>query len=111
MRKVALADILWNAANERLAVYEEDGFSRGYWTRPTVYSCNAIAHELGGISVDDLPPSVFEFVESLGCNCGDYHAMLLFELDTSEAIQGARYMWLLLAMHVAEDEGIMLEVA
>ena len=25
-------------------------------------------------------------------------------------LQGVRYMWLLLAMHVAEDEGIEIEV-
>jgi hypothetical protein len=77
------------------------------------FSCNAIGKALGmakrgkGFS---LPPDVQQILEELGC---DHWEANQFKdvADEGPERQGVRYMWLLLAMHVAEDENIMVEVA
>jgi hypothetical protein len=99
-RKVALADVLWTGANEHLWTGGDEGCG------PIRYSesCWAVIDALPDYS-DDTP--VYEFLTDLGCDCGwvqfrDFHA--------GPIRQGVRYMWLLLAMHVAEDEGIQIEV-
>jgi hypothetical protein len=50
---------------------------------------------------DGMPE--FDFLRSLGC---ETHTT---EMNKHKDSQGVRYMWLLLAMHVAEDEGIEIE--
>jgi hypothetical protein len=45
-----------------------------------------------------------EFLESLGCKTMSDKCFSF--IPEGEQRQGVRYMWLLLAMHVAEDEGI-----
>lgn len=96
-----LADVLWEAANKHL----NNGLGYG----PDFdFSCEAVAEALK-IEWDDWPkflrthPAI-RFLRDLGCKCGSGR---LFEgYDNAEQRQGVRYMWLLLAMHVAEDEGI-----
>lgn len=94
VRKVKLADVLWDAANEHLW--------DGDWPRDhkDSYSCCAIAtaSECVGLRHDAAKP----FVESLGCPWENY--------APSMVDQSVRYLWLLLAMHVAADEGIEIEV-
>jgi hypothetical protein len=99
-RKVALADVLWTAANEYLWTGGDEGYG------PVRYSesCWAATDALPDYS-DESP--VYRFLTDLGCDCGwvqfrDYPA--------GPIRQGVRYMWLLLAMHVAADEGIQIEV-
>ena len=98
MKKVALADVLWEAAN--LYLYSDDFRGRG----KSEYSCHAVVAAIGDIRAVG---AAWWFLQSLGCNpsvCGTE------TWDCWEGRQGVRYMWLLLAMHVAEDERIMIEV-
>jgi len=108
MAKVALADVLWEAANEHLWV----GFGNNGWqTTPYTGSCCATAYAQKGAWDgwgDASKRSSVEFLRALGCDTSGY----FFEgFSYGRARQGVRYMWLLLAMHVAEDEGIYIEVA
>lgn len=108
MKKVALADVLWDAANQHLLldVFSYDG---------CLYSCNAVASALDrgerffeeGWRLFQKHPAA-KFLKSLGCAVSSNNQLL--EFDYGEPRQGVRYMWLLLAMHVAEDEEIMVEV-
>lgn len=104
MAKKALADVLWEAANLRLwdGRSEYHAAPLGRWR----FSCDAATAR------DDLAPEtrvvVKKFLARLGC---DTEGLYLFtEFPEGRARQGARYLWLLLAMHVAEDEGIEIEV-
>jgi hypothetical protein len=110
-KKIKLADVLWDAANEHLC--ENGGgpdWEKG--RRRMRYSCNAIFRSLGlrpdygGDGIFRLPQSVVLFLLSLGCD-PDGETYFL-DLEYPEQ-QGVRYMWLLLAMHVAEDENIEIE--
>lgn len=106
MKKVPLADVLWEAANRQLnPVGDGDG---GIYD--TSYSCVAVWSELcrAGIVHREFNP-VWEFLDSLGCKSSS--SALRLNAPRGEKRQGNRYMWLLLAMHVAEDEKIMVEVA
>jgi hypothetical protein len=103
MKKVKLADVLWDAANERLWAgcgrYE---FGKdGTWQ----YSCDAVTTQFDPV----LRTEIKRFLIALGCDTES------IELFTSYAggrqRQGVRYMWLLLAMHVAEDENLEIEVS
>jgi hypothetical protein len=108
--KVALADVPWTAANKwlhptctRAWGFETDG-------RPA-WSCHDIQAALTGrapkYSFDTSQVGrAWDFVRALGCDCGPHRWP-----QRDEGLQGVRYMWLLLAMHVAEDEGIMVEVS
>jgi hypothetical protein len=105
-RKVALADVLWTAANEHLEAPEQPWHIDGVWSA----SCCAVASALGinwarhGLHYEAERSPVFKFLNELGC---DTHSHLLCYAGDR---QGSRYMWLLLAMHCAEDEGIQIEV-
>lgn len=101
-RKVKLADVLWEAANKRL--WDGDGQP---WLQhyQNTYSCCAVADACG-----DLPDeeTALRFLRRLGCPVRSEAQK--FGTQDPKARQGARYMWLLLAMHVADDEGIEIEV-
>lgn len=91
-----LADVLWDAANNWL---QPDG-ENSPWHEG--YSCAAVQHACGGGLRADRARA---FLRELGCNTDSYtllHAPWAF----SARSQSVRYIWLLLAMHVAEDEGI-----
>ena len=107
MKKVKLADVLWDAANEHLLPDScDDGNPQHQW-----YSCNAIECALDpNLSTVTLclPDEVREWLTAIGCDCGS--SVCFRDHAQGEARQGVRYMWLLLAMHVAEDEGIEIEV-
>jgi hypothetical protein len=109
-KKRMLADVLWEAANERLspndietvgnvratccaAWWAEHG--REWWMYQS-REWRAAARESQAV----------QFLKQLGCRVGSSAAFNSF--DPGEERQGVRYMWLLLAMHVAEDEGIEL---
>ncbi len=47
-----------------------------------------------------------QFLRSLGCNTDS--CRLFDSFKDVDSRQGARYIWLLIAMHIAEDEGIMI---
>lgn len=109
--KRMLADVLWDAANVHLCTdgnLNEDGY---------LYSCEAIAsaakHAWADPSQCDYIGTwsdfvanhpAMHFVQSLGCNPKRDGMFAAFAYG--EERQGVRYMWLLLAMHVAEDEGL-----
>jgi hypothetical protein len=85
--KRMLADVLWEAANKWL-------WSGGcQQSRSVMHSCNA----LRWASNQRIEPT---FLHELGApnHSGDF--------PDGDDEQGCRYMFLLLAMHVAEDEGI-----
>jgi hypothetical protein len=95
-KKRMLADVLWEAANENLWC------GVGPQLRDE-YSCNALHH-----TVPDHHRNEPDFLDSLGCRWVAFENPAwewLADAD-AETRQGVRYMWLLLAMHVAEDEGI-----
>lgn len=100
-KKRMLADVLWTAANEHLST------DSWYVHGKSLWSCNAVAKAVTGdddaIS-KELPADVKQFLRECGCRVGveNYTFGTRSELHR----QGVRYMWLLLAMHVAEDEGI-----
>lgn len=101
-----LADVLWEAANVHLwdgmSEYDPaaDRIPLDRPSPPRKYSCDAL------FSVTQCRErSAVEFVESFGVNI---HSPMLDDIEEGEERQAARYMWLLLAMHVAEDEGIQL---
>jgi hypothetical protein len=113
MKTVPLADVLWTAANVYLkAAPDEHGTE--------AWSCNAaliaqypskvqaILTRVGLRKLRD-ESDVATFLEKLGCPIRSDYAFP--DYCWFEETQGVRYMWLLLAMHVAEDEKIMVEVA
>ena len=102
-KKRMLADVLWDAANVHLKSAEE-------LTKPTnreQFSCHAVLAASGesfAFAFDSYvhQSKAMSFLRSLGC---DFNSTA-WDLDAALDWQGVRYMWLLLAMHVAEDEGI-----
>jgi hypothetical protein len=103
-KTVALADVLWTAANTYLSpVYIPLGIKDDRYE----FSCHAFNRALHG-GADDLNCGN-DFLDDLGLS------FFYSDCDTwrghkEGGLQGVRYMWLLLAMHVAEDEGVMVEV-
>jgi hypothetical protein len=104
--KRPLADVLWEAANKWLAADSHDR------EPPYEFSCAAVT------AVFQMPvykclsrasAEVDAFLTALGCDCDSWQ--MFKGVPVGKERQGVRYMWLLLAMHVAEDEGIMVEVA
>lgn len=98
--KRALADVLWEAANQHLT--EDLG-------RLETYSCNAAMKADGSFRLDAAGnllgrenSAACAFLAQLGC---DTHVAGFKDFREVER-QGIRYMWLLLAACVAEDEGI-----
>lgn len=101
MAKRKLADVLWEAANVHLRSDLYSGQSS--------YTCDAVNYAGGGSRANG--PAV-TFLHGLGLPKGADDMFDLFDaFECGEQRQGVRYMWLLLAMHVAEDEGIEIEVA
>lgn len=92
MSKRMLADVLWEAANESLSVH-----GRGRLEFSCLAALEVAKAGYGG-------GKVLELLTSLGCSC--YDNRFTFGQPRGPKRQGVRYMWLLLAMHVAEDEGI-----
>jgi hypothetical protein len=90
--RVALADVLWDAANEHLSP------SAGYSCFAFDRACQEHGLKAGPHSPAD------RFLLELGCDTGPMN-----RFSGGIERQGVRYMWLLLAMHVAEDEGIVIE--
>lgn len=87
-----LADLLWDAANNHLAI-------------DCGYSCFAVDCAAQKAGLRSGPKTEYDnFLKQIGCETGT--VMSWFKKGTER--QGVRYMWLLLAMHVAEDEGIEL---
>lgn len=99
MAKRMLADVLWEAANVHLRTgAEAGGFS--------AYTCDAVHHAGGGNRNDG---KAVRFLTSIGLPRGADDLYDLFSaFEYGEERQGVRYMWLLLAAKVAEDEGIEL---
>jgi hypothetical protein len=106
--RVALADVLWDAANLYLVPPQAYNWSdKSQWPgsccavmqaiRPDWFERDVSLHG----QADGMPE--FDFLRSLGC---ETHTT---EMNRQKDSQGVRYMWLLLAMHVAEDEGIEIE--
>lgn len=111
MTKRMMADVFWDAANEHLRAaprvrYEFDGNG----VHLSEYSCDAVGFAVGMFSVRRNNESLYQYetakavLRTLGCPGG----MLAFDDTPAEKRQGVRYMWLLIAMHVAEDEGLTL---
>jgi hypothetical protein len=95
-----LADVLWEAANNFLW----DGFGlepKAYEHERNQYSCDAV-HQCFELPRDRV--AVKRHLAEMGCNTNTSSGFN--SLTAGEQRQGVRYMWLLLAMHVAEDEGI-----
>jgi hypothetical protein len=106
--KRMLADVLWTAANKHLA--SSDEFYNENTTTATC--CAAYWADMGydwrnhpGYWRDVSASSkAVRFLGELGCPVDSSDSFAAF--SSREQRQGIRYMWLLLAMHVAEDEGI-----
>jgi hypothetical protein len=94
--KVALADVLWEAATKHLCNGE--------------YSCIAVKNAYAQMtdtpynSSWDIP--CMTLIRALGC---DPRRSQLPDCSEEQHLV-MRQLWLLLAMHVAEDEGIEIEV-
>jgi hypothetical protein len=103
--KRPLADVLWEAANVYLSATDNPQLTE------TLFSCIATAKAEGtypfarGHAYCWLEEQMDE-LRNRGASRARFH-----EFNEGEERQGVRYMWLLLAMHVAEDEGIEIEVA
>lgn len=110
MKTVPLADVLWTAANRHLTKLADDNFRREWVRDQFPYTCDCVWYAMGapysGHRNLEQWEMAREFLRDLGCP-GGLHA---FDNTASERRQGARYMWLLLAMHVAADEGLTVEV-
>lgn len=108
MKTVPLADVLWTAANQHLD-HRQALFLERADLPIRFLTCNAVARALDpSWWWMNLPVDVRAFLASLGCHISNPDAFA--EATVGEERQGVRYMWLLLAMHVAESEGIMVEV-
>lgn len=90
MTKRMLADLLWDAANNFLL--EDSGYS--------CFAVDLAAHSAG---LKSGPNTEYDrFLRALGCETGT----VMKEFQQGKERQGVRYVWLLLAMHVADDERI-----
>ncbi len=106
--KRKLADVLYEAANFYLApgslLHEP----------PYEFSCSAVVGALikSGpvwLSLGMANVPAHDFLMNLGCPTNSWNCFRNFPEGAKR--QGVRYLWLLLAMHVAEDEGIEIEVS
>jgi hypothetical protein len=106
-KKRMLADVLWEAANCNL--WNGRGREPSSQRAKTCgESCCAAAFAEAGKWLwwsDAADRESVRFLRSLGCDTGSTG---FYGFERGQERQGARYMWLLLAMHVAEDEGIEL---
>ena len=90
-----ISEILWRAANERLAADE-------WRVGLTEYSCWAVRNVIHASAGNQN--ATIDFLESLGVDSESASAFLEFE--TGEQRQGARYLWLMFAHEVAKSEGL-----
>lgn len=102
--KKKLADVLWEAANVLNPVRS--------FCAPNTFTCVIVTEITTGkrrVMHEDVERcEAVAFMRQLGCpEC----ATSVWGRIPDAEVQGVRYMWLLLAMHAAEDEGIMVEVA
>lgn len=97
MKTVPLADVLWMAANRYLSPTQYP------FGDATVFSCCAAAAAESGDK--DGCSKASDWLESHGAVTYGFR-----DFDVGEQRQGVRYMWLLLAMHVAADEGLTVEI-
>lgn len=95
-----LADVLWTAANEVLwdGLGDYDAAPHGVWR----FSCDAAA---SAVAWDDKE-RVYSFLRSLGCDTEGRH--VFEDYESGHERQCVRYLWLLLASHVAEDMDVVL---
>jgi hypothetical protein len=95
-----LADLLWERANELLW---NGSCAYGFGERGWRFTCDAVGTRLDY----KAKQAAFSLLHSCGLptNASDRYD-LFGDFDYGEERQGVRYMWLLLAMHVAEDEGL-----
>lgn len=102
-KRVPLADVLWDAANRFLSPHNR---TQRYFD--DFYTCNAVCY---AVSRSYVPAwdQILDFVSDLGCEVSGFSQFKDFPSGIER--QGVRYIWLLLAMHVAEDEGVMVEVS
>lgn len=110
MKKRMLADVLREAAD----VHLWDGRGEAeFGPLRDLFSCNAICFALGKPRGIHCGHPAFDFVRECGCNGSalqmDRVMRGIGQID-DKTLQGARFMWLHLAAHVAEDENIQIEV-
>jgi hypothetical protein len=96
-KKRMLADVLWDAANKHLSANNE----LNYQEQRDYFSCVAVEFSCGNFKT---ACTAKEFLQKLGCPTDS--AMQFLQFREGAQRQGIRYLWLLLAMHVAEEEGI-----
>lgn len=114
MKKVFIADILWSAANEYLNDYPGNHHLSDYCGDITSqYSCDAIDSAICVVAITStecnfIGDGIKWFLESLGFPQIGSGFHVFNHVDTEER-QGVRYMWLLLAMEVAQDENLFIE--
>ena len=105
--KRLLADVLWEAANEVLSPRDSYGWNG--------FSCCAVALAARANGAGDdyekvLRHKALKFLARLGCVVDSmdspFEESPFEEFPRGEVRQGVRHMWLLLAMHAAEDEQI-----
>lgn len=102
--KRALAEILWEAANKFLWA---GGKSRKpYQDNESCFAAKSAAMRPDDEWVCGTQVAPMPFLLSLGC---EYYGEPFNAFREGPERQGVRYMWLLLAMHVAEDEGIEID--
>ena len=106
--KRMLADVFWEAANEHLASRLSQRNNEG---GVFMESCCAVLEVIqpgwlrDGVDFQNCTRrKPLAFLRSLGCTSNTYFFSDEFSRESER--QGVRYMWLLLAMHVAEDEGL-----
>jgi hypothetical protein len=101
-KKRMLADVLWEAANVYLSPIR---LPLGIKGNRFEFSCHAFNRARYGHKIELNAGSAF--LDALGLTFFHTECEAWQDFD-DHALQGVRYMWLLLAMHVAEDEGIEL---
>ena len=107
MKKRMMADVLWKAANVHLTHGDANSFCK--------WSCNAalkaenprLITDYGIDNYKRKASATDKFLTSLGCQSGG-HVGKFRNYPEGAARQGVRYLWLMLAMHVAKDEKVTL---
>jgi hypothetical protein len=100
MAKRMMADVFWDAANKHLATepIEDPDLDRVH-----KWACWAVdaAMEEKRNTGENSNNKAYRLFKELGMK-----SRFGFDNERHNDPQGVRYMWLLLAMHVAEDEGL-----
>ena len=107
MKKRMMADVLWEAANKHLCHAYANSFCK--------WSCNAALKAENPLLISEhrisdrkrRASATDKFLKSLGCQTGGHVGKFLNYPEGPER-QGVRYLWLMLAMHVAKDEKVTL---